>query len=523
MLLQSGSAPSGHRRADLNQRTSLTGALEERGKRRRTPLQQAIGDLHAMKIPFLRVPNDEPLKDLPYERYLRIVGLFRTIPNSLFTNSDKQELATSFNALQKEIEAMVDPESRRFTRDDAADYVHNLHLLLVQILPLPVLGFMMHALREDFREVMGAESYQQYMAADACDKVKSLPVSDPAYEIAARADATYVVNETRRQQLAQRHVEQTRHFLFEAISDGWVKVCLPLALIVLLFVTAHAAGQSYHQSVKSTLSRKAAPPEPDRHLALVPPMADAAAPDDSLSPPAGATRQPKAVGAPPATVFGRIGQVMVREDGDETPMFKILCGLAVLAAAGMCGASGAYLSVLTRIQGVGDDSHIGRNVWVLHSSSTAARLAPVTGMIFALVLSAILAGQLVSGSLFPNIDPEKLWVFIFWQPTEIAKWLVWAFIAGFSERLVPDMIDRFTARHTDDTPPDDAPPRSGGVTAPPLPLPVPIVPAIPASADVQPHVEAKAPDDAARVEHAEEPPLGAARADGEERPPAGGG
>lgn len=471
-----------------------------------------------MKIPFLNVPNDEPLKDLPYERYLRIIGIFNTIPRTSFTAA-QQELVTSFEVLRDLIGKMVDEESRKFTRDDAADYVHNLHLLLVQIMPLPLLTFMMHALREDFREIMGAESFQQYLSTDAACKLKALPPSDPAYEAAARADATYVVNETRRQQLSQRHVEQTRHFLIESISDGWRKVCIPLALLVLLFLLAHSAGERYRPQIETA---GLAPTPGDLHLALLA-QTDDVPPPPPLAPPSAAAA-PAAAASPsptPASLFGWFGGSMVRPGGKETALFKTLCALAVLASAGICGASGAYLSVLMRIQGFGDDTHIGRNVWVLHSSSTAARLGPVTGMTFAFVLSAILAGHLVSGELFPDLPKDKPWFFVLWHPNELAKWLVWAFIAGFSERLVPDMIDRLTARTRGER---GSEPSIGAQLPPPPPSPPP---PLPVPGDVvapgpDPGAAARAPmhDDVAGGERGPHDPGGAAAAD-ETRPGTG--
>jgi hypothetical protein len=77
------------------------------------------------------------------------------------------------------------------------------------------------------------------------------------------------------------------------------------------------------------------------------------------------------------------------------------------------------------------------------AQSETAVFAPVTGVIFAIVLSAMFAGEVVSGTLFPDVDNHGPWFFTLWSATEMAKWLLWAFIAGFSERLVPDMLNSF--------------------------------------------------------------------------------
>jgi hypothetical protein len=78
---------------------------------------------------------------------------------------------------------------------------------------------------------------------------------------------------------------------------------------------------------------------------------------------------------------------------------------------------------------------------------------PVIGAIAAVVLYMIFAGHLVQGDLFPKIDCQdkskctgglgSLLIAFFGpvEPPDFAKVVVWSFIAGFSERLVPNMLD----------------------------------------------------------------------------------
>ena len=75
---------------------------------------------------------------------------------------------------------------------------------------------------------------------------------------------------------------------------------------------------------------------------------------------------------------------------------------------------------------------------------------PLVGAIAAVVLYLIFVAGLMSGSLFPAIScvagktcsnvTELMQNYWPTGPQDYGKALVWAFIAGFSERLVPDLL-----------------------------------------------------------------------------------
>lgn len=78
-------------------------------------------------------------------------------------------------------------------------------------------------------------------------------------------------------------------------------------------------------------------------------------------------------------------------------------------------------------------------------------VSPIVAGVFALVLYGMFAAGILQGALFPEFkgldDPYKSFneMFRSLEPKsqmDAAKALIWGFIAGFSERLVPNIIDR---------------------------------------------------------------------------------
>ena len=60
---------------------------------------------------------------------------------------------------------------------------------------------------------------------------------------------------------------------------------------------------------------------------------------------------------------------------------------------------------------------------------------------------AAFIGGLVQGSLFPTFGDSGLrWIALRFSVEDWAKLLVWSFIAGFSERLVPEILNNLSAR-----------------------------------------------------------------------------
>jgi hypothetical protein len=113
-----------------------------------------------------------------------------------------------------------------------------------------------------------------------------------------------------------------------------------------------------------------------------------------------------------------------------------------------CGIIGGFVSIQQRLKKIGNDE-----LTLLSESWASILLVPVYGGIFALILYITFLSGLIKGDLFPIFD-----VHVFNSPVstadikrlltetypkngeDFAKFIFWSFVAGFSERFVPQII-----------------------------------------------------------------------------------
>ena len=106
-------------------------------------------------------------------------------------------------------------------------------------------------------------------------------------------------------------------------------------------------------------------------------------------------------------------------------------------------------------------------------------LASFQGITFAIVLYAIFTTEFLQGALFPKIDwtyPDSgAWLDYVQHggpvtPVDVGKTIIWAFVAGFSERFVPDLMRQLSAQAREAGPVRTTGP-ADAASAPPTQLP----------------------------------------------------
>lgn len=123
-------------------------------------------------------------------------------------------------------------------------------------------------------------------------------------------------------------------------------------------------------------------------------------------------------------------------------------GSVALPSVLVCGVIGGFVSLQRRLKDL-----TLQDLELLANSKVYLMLAPMVGGVLAMVLYLIFLSGLLRGDMFPefvSLSADKTTGFptIFEQYgkygfSDYAKLLVWAFIAGFSEKFVTNVLGRF--------------------------------------------------------------------------------
>ncbi len=120
---------------------------------------------------------------------------------------------------------------------------------------------------------------------------------------------------------------------------------------------------------------------------------------------------------------------------------------ATLALVPIFGSLGAMISLQQRLESMPNKGDALRYCIALDSGHTTLWTTSIAGSVFAVIINLVFLAGMIEGDLFPSFDhlhgvnqniPGV-------KPlSDIALMLIWSFISGFAERLVPDTITKLT-------------------------------------------------------------------------------
>ena len=117
-------------------------------------------------------------------------------------------------------------------------------------------------------------------------------------------------------------------------------------------------------------------------------------------------------------------------------LHRLPVAMAVLVAV-LFGCLGAFLSTQRRLQQPSEGGDPLIAILGLYEFNNIKRFPLIAGGLFATVLYFILVAGFLKGDLFPDLQAGIPQGSVHW-----AKLVIWAFLSGFAERLVPDTLDR---------------------------------------------------------------------------------
>ena len=166
-------------------------------------------------------------------------------------------------------------------------------------------------------------------------------------------------------------------------------------------------------------------------------------------------------------LLGVLGIVIV--DIGISWWFQIKSFISLIPLVLLMGSIGAFVSLQSRLQTIPSSGDPVYNILAVRRGETSISFSLISGAIFAFLGFLLFVSDAVDGTLFPlsgNAAPEAARVpngvkpahyqgepFLYYvanmepdSASDLAKLLVWSFLLGFAERLIPDTLDRLIVR-----------------------------------------------------------------------------
>lgn len=324
-------------------------------------------------------------RDTPeFTLYQQLLALGSTLPPPDAGDAAAAATLAAFQKAAATAEELFTSRPPRYA-ENVMRHLLEMELALLRILPGPELAYRLAVYRSEFRRTSAEHEWEEHEALQ-----KSLARDEAAdHDTLRRAEATHLLLQMDRAPLIDRRAEAARTFL---IARLW-RFCLRWLIIAAIPIGLFFFDHLYLRYQEA-------------------PAAFESAMDPSYP--------------------------------GNSPVSRDIARVAIFAFVGAMGVLGAFVSASQRVQRMPISGRLARDTVALSSMADQLRWAPVTGGIFAAILCMTFWGGFLQGSLFPRVGgtPGHELTNVLYYNDQFAKLLVWSFLAGFSERLVPDLLDR---------------------------------------------------------------------------------
>jgi len=419
-----------------------------------------------------RLPKGENLPHYAIEYFNQLVAQYVTLPKAdeSAQNSNAKAVAEGLIREQEEQKAEQERQGTRWPWERRKHYlnwgdVSGMEMALLQLLPEAYLQRYAWNLRARYHEVAGQGWYDFYQQSKppretaasekggtAAVSVTRIPLGAPGFflltpatpeppvsdtpgaspaVVELRADLSILLSDLQRLRSTIMAREE-KHSKISLIGALLAAVSLTLALLLYSGPSLYAEWAATHAAPASAA------------LAAVP------APAITMPPgkPAVLTKpKPGAATAKPEATAGTLPLAAAPPAPASSPL-RILQMAALVI---LCGILGGLISMLRRLQALPSGSTPLFDTIALNAGQFGIGLAPIYGGIFAMVLYLVFLSGVLDTVIAPTAGEIVFPHFTDATPRttpDYARLLIWAFMAGFAEQLVPDVLNRLTARNT---------------------------------------------------------------------------